>query len=161
MVIFAEITFSLGIFFTTFGRILKKQETNLYFNAISNLFFCVFYLILSNASHMLISLVGVIRSLVCFTVLEFGLEKKKIIPFSTLVLYTLLCIVISNNLLLSFFLIARGITYIYGALQKDKKVFKIMNISSSLLSIVYNFLVFDYSMAVWDILVIIVVAFTW
>lgn len=134
----ANILSLIGMGFNTGGRLFKKQENNMLFNLFSNVFFALGYLFLGAYMGLGVMVASILRTLILFSMFK-NKQTPQLSTFYLLILVFLTCSLISFTNWLDFCLImAKSISYTYGAWQHNVKIFRLFSIISCCFTICYN-----------------------
>ena len=155
MFIAGQIVSGVALVFNTSGRLFKKQSTNLIFNCIANILVAISFFLLGAYMGLVCMIVSAIRTFVFYLYAKNGWHKN----FLLLILFTLLYLgtsfLIFTNWLEYIIIVAKGISYTYGAWQRRPQTFRILSIVSCLFTIWYNILYAGYINILCEILCIV------
>lgn len=145
MYILSQVLAGVGLVFTTSGRLFKKQENNLLFNIIANVFFILSYLFLGAYAGMFGLIVSIARSIVFYFYVKNQWQKRVwlLILFLALLLAScFLSMAISKEFVLIEFLLvmAKGGLYTYASWQHNVKIFRWLSIVCCICTIAHDLL---------------------
>ena len=149
MYILSQVIAGFGFVFTTTGRLFKKQEMNLLFNVLANLFFGFSYFLLSAYAGMLGVIVSIVRSFVFYLFVKKMWKKKWWLLILFLVAQACSCslsVLISKEFVLIELLLAfaKGGIFTYASWQHNPKVFRWLSIVSCVVAIAHDLLKHGY-----------------
>lgn len=149
MYILSQVIAGCGFVFTTTGRLFKKQEMNLLFNVLANLFFGFSYFLLSAYAGMLGVIVSIARSFVFYLFVKKMWKKKLWLLLLFLVAQACSCglsVLISKEFVLIELLLAfaKGGIFTYASWQHNPKVFRVLSIVTCVVCIAHDLLKHGY-----------------
>lgn len=144
MFVVAQIISGVALVINTSGRLFKKQSVNLLFNLVANVLIAISLFFLHAYAGMAITILCVVRNAILFIYAKYNLANDK----KTLICFSLLFIACGFIGYTNFFeyiiVVLKGLTYTYGAWQKNKYIFRVYSITSNIFTIQYNLLYNGY-----------------
>lgn len=144
MTITATIFSLIGLGLSAGGRLFKKQENNMIFNCLSNIFFAVSYLFLGAYMGLGVMLVSALRTVVLYFNLKNHVEPQNNTLYLLILLFVTTSFISFTNWIDFCLIMAKSISFTYGAWQRDVKIFRWFSIVSCTFTIGYNAIYHGY-----------------
>ena len=139
-----QIFSGVALVLNTSGRLSHKPSTNMVFSAMANLLVAISFYLLGAYMGIVCMLVASIRTFTFYLFSKYNWDKSVLLLVFFTILYLAACFFAFTNWLEYSIIAIKGISYTYGAWQKNPQLFRGLSIFSCALTIWYNAIYMGY-----------------